>query len=49
MRETKTTHAKEYVRWVYFDQGTFDSGKASECQPAYQADATFVEGGAARP
>ena len=37
-------YAKAYVRWVYFDQLTFDRGNPSvECHPAYQAEATELE------
>lgn len=43
LTRNRRTHAKAYVRWVYFDQGTLDNGKASSvaCQPANQAAATF--------
>ena len=35
-------YAKAYVRWVYFDQLTFDRGNpVVECHPAYQAEATL--------
>ena len=36
------TYANEYVRWVYFDQGTSESGNpALACHPANQAAATL--------